>query len=147
MQWNSTPNAGFSPPETPRLWLPLATDYRKINVEHQLAKPTSILNLYRRLLAFRSATPALQRGSYQPLDSVPETCYAFLRQADGRRLLITLNFSDQEQRVALPALGDGTILISTHLDREERVNLAKFVLRGNEGVIIELSAQDCRRSS
>jgi alpha-glucosidase len=137
MQWNSTANAGFSSPGE-CLWLPLADDYREVNVERQLAEPTSILNLYRRLLAYRRGTPALQWGNYQPIDSVPETCYAFLRQAGDRRVLVVLNFSDQEQRMALPALDVGTILISTHLDCEEPVNLAELVLRGNEGVIVEL---------
>ena len=134
MQWSPEPNAGFSASDTPGLWLPLASDYQQVNVERQLADPTSILSLYRRLLAYRKATPALQWGSYQAVDGVPEACYVFVRQADDQRVLVALNFSDQEQRVALPQWGRGKIVLSTHLDRQEIVALSRLVLRGSEGV-------------
>jgi alpha-glucosidase len=138
MQWDAGPNAGFSAPDTPRLWLPLADDYREVNVERELADQTSILNLYRRLLAYRKASPALQWGDYQTLDDVPEGCYVYMRKANGHRTLIALNFIRAEQRIALRAMGTGKIAISTHLDREGAVDLAKLFLRGDEGVIIEL---------
>ena len=142
MQWAASPNAGFAPSEVKDLWLPLAPDYQEVNVAHQLAEPRSMLNLYRRLLAYRRATPALQWGSYRPFDpgspAAQETCFVFLRQADEQRVLVALNFSSQEQKLSLPALGRGRIAVSTDLDREGEVNLADFSLRGNEGVIIEI---------
>jgi alpha-glucosidase len=116
----------------------LAANYQEVNVERQLADPLSILNLYRRLLAYRGATPALQWGSYQAVDGVPEACYVYLRQAKDQRILTALNFSDQSERMALPGLGEGAIVISTHLDRAERVNPAELVLRPDEGIVIEL---------
>jgi alpha-glucosidase len=138
MQWSAVPNAGFSPPETQGLWLPLASNYQEVNVERQLTDPTSNLNLYRRLLAYRKATPTLRWGSYQPVDDVPEGCYVFLRQADDRRVLVALNFSAQDQCVTLPDPGSGNIILSTYLDREEMISLVNLALRGDEGVIIEL---------
>ena len=139
MQWSAGANAGFSTPETSELWLPVADDYRKVNTRRQLADPYSILNLYRRLLAYRKATPALQWGSYQPIDNMPEACFVYLRQAEGELVLIALNFSDQEQQVTLPVPGESNIVVSTHLDREGVVNVAELVLRGDEGVILEPS--------
>jgi len=103
-----------------------------------LEEPTSILNLHRRLLAYRKATPALQWGSYQAVDGVPEACYVFVRQTDDQRVLIALNFSAQDQRVTPPAHDGGAIVLSTHLDREETISLGNLVLRGDEGVIVEL---------
>ncbi len=141
MQWGPQPNAGFSPAGTAAPWLPLAANYRGVNVEVQLADPRSLLNLYRRLLACRQETPALQSGSYRALKEVPEDCYAFLREMDDHRVLIALNFSGREQRILLPGLGDGTLLASTHMDREGKVSLADLVLRGNEGLLVELPAQ------
>jgi glycosidase len=138
MQWTPGPNACFSPSETTELWLPLASDYQEVNVERQSADSGSALSLYRRLLAYRKQTPALQRGSYQALGGVPETCHVYLRQAEDQQVLIALNFSEQEQELALPALGQGTITISTCLDRKGAVNLADLILRGNEGVVLEL---------
>jgi alpha-glucosidase len=150
MQWNSGPNAGFSAPDTPHLWLPLAAGYREVNVEAELADPASMLNLYRRLLAYRRTTPAVQWGAYRPLDDVPHDCYVYLRWAGAQRVLVALNFSAQERRLDLPALGGGgpvgdeyvprgRIVISTHLDREETASLAGLILRGHEGLIVELA--------
>jgi alpha-glucosidase len=136
MQWSLAPNAGFSAPDVPDLWLPLAPDYQEVNVENQLADASSILSLYRRLLAYRQATPALQGGSYQAVDGVPKDCYVFVRQAEGQRIMVALNFSARDQRVTL---NGGTVILSTHLDREERISPDNLVLRGNEGVIVELA--------
>jgi len=138
MQWSPAPNAGFSPPDTPELWLPLAPDYEEVNVECQLADPKSLLNLYRRLLAYRRARPALQWGDYRPIDGTPDDCYVYERRAEGQHILVALNFSAQEQRVCLPDLGAGRIVLSTHLDREGAANLAELVLRADEGLIVEM---------
>jgi hypothetical protein len=40
--------------------------------------------------------------------------------------------------VKLPEMGNGRILLSTYLDREERVDLAFLQLRGEEGSVLEL---------
>jgi len=136
MQWTPGPNAGFSAPDTPNLWLPLASDYQTVNVERQLADPASILSLYRRLLAYRKATPALQWGSYQAVDGVPDDCYVYRRRAGDQRVLVALNFSGRDQRIAVADQGKGSVVISTHMDRAETIQLADFVLRGDEGIVI-----------
>jgi alpha-glucosidase len=138
MQWSAAPNAGFSAPGTPRLWLPLAANYQEVNVERQLSDPTAMLNLYQSLLAYRKATPALQWGSYQAIDGVAEDCYVFLRQANSQRVLVALNFSAREQRVTLPDLVSGTVILSTYLDCQGTLSLGDLRLRRNEGVIVEL---------
>ena len=89
-------------------------------------------------MAYRRATPALQSGSYRPVDNVPQDCYVYVRQSENQRVLVVLNFSDQDRRIALPTLGAGEIVISTGLDRSGPVKLADCVLRGNEGLIIKL---------
>jgi alpha-glucosidase len=137
MQWTPGPNAGFSSPETRGLWLPLAADYEQINVEREMEEPTSILNLYRKLLAYRRATPALQWGSYKTLENLSADCYTFRRQAGGQRVLVALNFSGEDQSISLPGRGGGTIVISTHLDREGKVDLDDLGLRADEGLIVE----------
>ena len=68
MQWDAGPSAGFCPADA-EPWLPLAPDYRQVNVAAQHADPRSTLALTRRLLALRRASPALALGSYRPLGS------------------------------------------------------------------------------
>ena len=138
MQWSAAPHAGFSPPKTRQPWLPLPDNYQQVNVERQLDDPGSMLTLYRLLLAYRRVTPALQWGSYTPLEGVPPAIYAFIRQAGERRVLVALNFSNTQQRVKLPAQGPGRLIVSTYLDREGTASLDSLALRASEGVIVEL---------
>jgi alpha-glucosidase len=142
MQWDDSPNAGFAASNVKELWLPLASDYKEVNVAGQLKDPHSMLSFFRKLLAYRKASPALQWGSYRSLDAaspdVQKNCFVFERQAGDQHVLVALNFSAQEQNLSLPELRTGRILLSTTLDREGEVNLADFNLRENEGCIIEL---------
>jgi alpha-glucosidase len=134
MQWDDGPNAGFSSAEP---WLLVSDDYATRNVAAQSADPTSVLNLYRRLLWYRRGSPALFGGRYQPLDA-GEDCFVYLRAAGDERRLIALNFADDQRRVSVPGEGVGQIVISTHPDREESVSPSGFELRPHEGVIVEL---------
>jgi len=134
MQWDASPNAGFSDVEP---WLPVSADYATRNVAVQSDDPTSMLNLYRRLLRYRRRSPALYGGSYRSLDA-EDDCFAYLREANGERRLIALNFADSHRRISVPGEEVGQIVLSTHLDRMERVSLSELELRPHEGVIIEL---------
>lgn len=134
MLWNAGSYAGFSTAEP---WLPLSPDYQTRNAASQSADPRSIFNLYRRLLWYRRGSPALLSGSYRALDA-GEDCYAYLREAAGQRLAVCLNFSGEERRVSLPGLDKGNILLSTHMDRAERVSMSNLNLRSHEGVVAEL---------
>ena len=134
MQWDSSPNAGFSTAEP---WLPVSDDYAMRNVAAQSADPTSMLNLYRRLLWYRRGSPALYGGSYRPLGA-GDDCFVYLRAAGDERRFVALNFADGQRRVSAPSEGAGQIVISTHLDREESVSPSGLELRPHEGVIVEL---------
>jgi len=142
MQWDNGPNAGFSPPQAQNLWLPLAEDYQQVNVASELDQPSSILNLYRKLLAFRRASPALQVGDYRPAEHVPEDCFVYLRvNTPEDRVLVALNFSTKEHQLHLSGMGEGNLLISTHLDRDGLIDLSNLCLRGNEGIVVDLSTK------
>ncbi len=137
MQWDRSPNAGFCPPGT-KPWLPIPADYQQINVAVEREDPHSLLILTRRLIELRRSRPALSIGSYRAIDGVPDGCFVYLRQSGGQQYLIALNFSDQEQIVKVPEMGNGRILLSTYLDREEPVDLAFLRLRGEEGYLLKV---------
>jgi alpha-glucosidase len=138
MQWDAGPNAGFCPPNV-QPWLPLAANYQQVNVEVEQADALSHLTLTRALLELRRARPALHEGSFQALESNSDSCFIYLRQDSEQRLLIALNFAGETQVVKLLRGGHGRILLSTHLDREEQVDLAALSLRSCEGCIIEIA--------
>ena len=137
MQWDSSVNAGFCPPDvTP--WLPVASDYQIYNVAVEQNDSCSFLALVRRLLELRRSSPALVLGSYRSLDQENDACFVYLREQNEQRYLVVLNHSSQEQIVRLPEVGQGRIVLSTHMDRESEVDLAEFQLRANEGYLVEI---------
>ncbi|MGB8645528.1 MAG: alpha-amylase family glycosyl hydrolase [Anaerolineae bacterium] len=138
MQWTPDLNAGFSAPEA-RLWLPIAHDYKVYNVEVESADSTSMLMLYRRITALRRALPALSLGSYRTAHAPSPMVFAYLREEDGMRLLVALNFGSALQTINWTALApEGRVLLSTELDREGIEPLSEFKLRANEGVIVQV---------
>jgi alpha-glucosidase len=134
MQWDGGPNAGFSA-GTP--WLPLADDYPAVNVAAGRADPTSMLTLYRRLIALRRAAPALHVGAYRARATEGDLI-AYLREGAGRRFLVVLNLGPQAQTYVLGDLGAGRIAVSTHLDRDDEAVRGTLDLRGDEGLVVEM---------
>jgi len=68
MQWDTTPNAGFSSAPTDRLYLPVEAAQDRPNVATQRTEFDSILNRVRQLIALRQAHPALcASGSFEPI--------------------------------------------------------------------------------
>ncbi len=60
MPWRPGPGAGFT---SGRPWLRLGPDAATRNVSVQAGTPGSTLSVYRRLIALRAASPALQLGT------------------------------------------------------------------------------------
>jgi alpha-glucosidase len=136
MQWDTTPHAGFTQ-GTP--WLPVAADYKAYNVQVERGQADSTLQLVRRLLQVRRATPALNVGRYETVQTTAPDVLAYLREADGRRMLIALNLGATEQRLDLSAVGaSGTVAVSTHMDREGAEALDALRLRADEGLVLSL---------
>jgi alpha-glucosidase len=137
MQWNSHTQAGFTRGEP---WLPVASDYRDMNVAAQRDDAKSMLTLYRRLIALRRAEPALEVGRFELVETQGEVLAYVRRARRGESdFLIALNLGAQPRRVPLPRPhASGAIALSTHLDRVDQALDGSLELRGDEGVIIRL---------
>ncbi|WP_338250450.1 alpha-amylase family glycosyl hydrolase [Dictyobacter halimunensis] len=138
MQWNSQPGAGFTQPGVTS-WLPLSQDYQHVNVQMEQHDERSYLALVKKLLSLRQSIPALTTGSYTSLDGVPDDCFVYIREQEGKRYLVALNCSSQEQQLHLDHARQGNVVLSTFLDRNDQVELTNFVLRANEGCLIEIN--------
>jgi hypothetical protein len=80
----------------------------------------------------------LSIGSYAPMPAADDLM-AYVRKMDDRRLLVVLNFSAQARRFNIDDMqARAALLLSTDLDREREELREQVLLRGNEGVIIEL---------
>ena len=135
MQWDGTANAGFT---AGRPWLPLAADSQTVNVAVEQGDPRSLLTLVRTLLAVRRASPALRSGTFHLLDAGTADLLAYRREASEEHLLVALNLGAQERTADLGAAGArGTVLCSTHLDRQGTADLARLTLRPGEGLVLQ----------
>lgn len=81
--------------------------------------------------------PALHLGSYRPLDLDPD-CYVYIRERNGVRVLVALNFAGKNRTLCLPELDNGRVLLSTHMDRAGSEALRKIELRACEGIVVAL---------
>ncbi len=108
MQWSADRNAGFSPANPQKLYLPVIIDpeyhYESVNVDAQQANPSSLLWWMRRIIGLRTRHPAFARGSMQFVDADNHRVLAFVREYEGERLLVVANLSRFAQPVHL-ALG------------------------------------------
>ena len=86
--------------------------------------------LYRALLALRRAEPALSIGVHVRAEAIGAVL-TYRRFHAGRWITVALNFSAEPQ--SLPKSGANEVLISTHLDRIEKVQ-GDVPLRANEGI-------------
>ncbi|MDP2891559.1 MAG: alpha-glucosidase [Bacillota bacterium] len=99
MQWSAEKNAGFTA-GTP--WIEVNPNYPEINVETETGDPSSVLNYYRRLIRLRKEMPVIVYGSFIPLMEEHPQFYCWIREYEGERLLVVLNFSDTDAGFALP---------------------------------------------
>ncbi|GGK36545.1 alpha-amylase family glycosyl hydrolase [Salinarimonas ramus] len=100
MPWRAdAPNAGFGEGKP---WLPVAQDHLPLAVDRQEADPDSVLNAYRRFLAWRREQPALRGGTQRLLDEAPEPLVVYERAANGERLLCAFNLADRPFTWRLP---------------------------------------------
>src|SRR6185503_1700506 len=137
MQWDASPNSGFTKAANP--WLPIAADANNLNVAAQREQPKSMLTLYRRLIQLRRSEPALAIGTYEPVKADCELIL-YRRHEAGKAFLIALNLSGQAAECTPNGSYRGTIRLSTHLDREGEHVQDLIRLRGDEGIVIQLTS-------
>ncbi|MBV9581165.1 MAG: DUF3459 domain-containing protein, partial [Chloroflexi bacterium] len=113
MQWSPGAGAGFT---TRVPWLPLAEDYRQVNVEVERQDARSMLSLHRRLIELRRRTAALSVGAYSRVYD-DEDVLVYERSAGGERVRVALNLSHAARSLAW-AEPRAQVVVSTHLDRD-----------------------------
>ena len=94
MQWDDSPNAGFT---TGTPWIPVNPNYTKINAKETLADPDSVFYYYQKLLRLRHENPVIVYGVFEPLMMDSDTVYAYARNLDDQVLTVACNWTDQEQ--------------------------------------------------
>ena len=128
MQWAPGSLAGFSKSAS---WLPIG-EHARVNVQTETDEKSSLLWLYKKMLALRHASPALRQGTYGRLDGYDSDLFAFTREYGEERLEVVLNFSNT-RTISSPI--EGQVVISTHHHQGKPPK----ELSPNEGRIIRVS--------
>ena len=135
MQWDSSPNAGFT---TGTPWLKVNDNYPEINVAAQENDPDSVLNYYRRLTALRKSPEYRQLftyGKFRPAFENSHRILAYYREKDNQRVLVAANFGRETQHLHLTGAVKKTLL--TNSGRE--TTGSAMTLAPSEVVVLELA--------
>ena len=94
MQWDSSPNAGFTSAKmTP--WMTANPNYTNINAESQVNDPESPFSYWKSMLSMRKKhKDVVVYGNFEMLDETNEKIIGYMRQSEkGERMLVLCNFT------------------------------------------------------
>lgn len=134
MQWDSSPNAGFT---TGTPWLRVNPNYTRINLADQREDPNSLWHFYRALIALRRDEKyheTVVYGTTIPYLEEQENLMAYYRKGE-RTLLVLGNFQTGEQRVALPGKVKQVLINNMDCFRTED---GVLFMKGYQFVVLEV---------
>jgi alpha-glucosidase len=140
MPWSPGPGGGFT---SGKPWLRLGPDAETRNVETQSQDPESVLAFYRRLIALRASTPALQVGTFVPAGPPVGDLVEYMREVPGQTILVALNLGRTAVDWTLPERSEwaawqpclGTV--ATRSLDEPLAGGTTVVLAADEAIILE----------
>lgn len=114
MQWDATPNGGFTTGEP---WIDLCDNAETLNVDAALSDPDSVFYTYQSLIALRKSLPLLTWGDYQDLLPTHPSLWCYRRQWQGQTLIVVANLSHECQAWQPDALsGDWRVVLSNYAE-------------------------------
>jgi alpha-glucosidase len=137
MIWVNAANAGFAPPGAVP-WLPLEPGWETENAAEQAQRPTSMLMLYRKLLALRRQHDTLHAGGIADVAAEGAVLrYRRVGLPDGESsdFEVLLNLGGD---VATVACAKGTVVLTTLLDGEGSSVEGAVTVEAGEGLLIAL---------
>lgn len=112
MQWDNTPNAGFTEGKP---WICVNPNYTKINAQEQIKREDSVFNYYKQLIKLRKQNPIIVYGTYDLFLADDPNLYIYTRTYENDKLLIVCNFTDKEVSFDLSnEFKNSSVLISNY---------------------------------
>jgi alpha-glucosidase len=119
MQWTPGKNAGFSTAAT--TWLPVAADYKTVNVATEENDPNSLLNWHKKLIELRRMNPAMHDGDQVMTNTESASVLSYIRKGPpgGASVVVAVNCTAQPQTVSLAEGVSGTTVTTLATDAPE----------------------------
>lgn len=135
VQWNSSPNAGFT---TGAPWLKVNPNYTAINVAQQEEDPNSVLNYFRQMVRLKKENPILIYGDLKTYVPEHPEIYAYTRSLNNESWLVVLNFSSTNKSFEIP---DGREVDQLKINNYNSCVVEHGVvqLKAWQGVVLSLS--------
>lgn len=99
MQWDNSPNAGFSAAAPEKLYIPIDSSSDRPTAAEQLANPDSLLNEVKRLITFRMDHPAFHSDGKIEFLTSEGYPLAYTRTNGSETILVVINPSSSEQKL------------------------------------------------
>ncbi|EOH93518.1 glucan 1,6-alpha-glucosidase [Enterococcus villorum ATCC 700913] len=135
MQWDRSPNAGFTKGIP---WLHVNPNYKEINVQSALADKHSIFYTYKKLIELRKQHEIIVWGEYQLITETPDDVFAYYRLYKEEKWLIVCNISEKTNQMTLPS-GDFSLVMSNY--PQEETSKGKITLRPYEAFVLKRMEQ------
>ncbi len=116
MQWDNTAGAGFTEGVP---WLKINGNHEWINVEHDSKRENGVLPFYKKMIAYRKQSEALQFGDYKKLSS-EKGVYAFERSAGKNKVTVILNMNSYEEK--MPEIKGKLVLSNYNRENTDDMN-------------------------
>ncbi len=139
MQWDGSPNAGFT---TGTPWIAVNPNHRTINADVERSTPDSVFHHYKRLIELRHSDPIVQRGDFTMLLPDHPHVYAFRRRLDDQELIVAGNFSGEEQHVSTDATWPSAELVIGNYPATPAPREDTLTLRPWEAVVYQAKSRE-----
>jgi oligo-1,6-glucosidase len=118
MQWDASPNAGFT---TGTPWIAVNPDYPQVNAVAQVDDPGSVFAHYRRLIELRHTEPTVAHGDFTMLLPDDDAVYAFTRRHGEVELLVLGNFTGGQVHADVTGWDGAELLLGNYPDASDDV--------------------------
>ena len=137
MQWSAEKNAGFS--SAVKTWLPVAKNFKTINVQAQKVDPTSALHMYREVLRLRNTMACFKGLSFKAVH-VDASVLAYTRSDRHCKFLVVINFSKGNWKGPLNGIaGSGVVEIDSEMKlKGTDVHFHKVALNETQALVIKV---------
>lgn len=133
MQWSKDEWAGFSEAQP---WMKVNPNYKDINVESDINDPDSILNFYKKLIAFRKGNEIIIKGAYKEHLHKNKNLFVYERILGEEKYIVICNFKEANIKFSCEEIeGNGAkIVLSNYKDSSENFSNS-MILRPYEALI------------